>query len=403
MQWLDVIGIGEDGYEGLSSAARDALDSAELLIGGNRHHGLAPHLDVDRVHWTQPFSEMVATVTKHRPRKTALMVTGDPLWYSAGAKLLCAVPFKEVRFHPHLSAFQLACVRMGWSLADIETLTVHGRPIGQLIPYLWPDARLAVLTGGGAAVPEIAKQLVDRGYGQSEMTVLAAMGGPNESRQSGKALDWVSDHGSSSIPDFHTLCIECHADNGALVASHMPGLPDDVFETDGNFTKQEVRAVTVSMLAPRRGQLLWDVGVGSGTVAIEWMRAVRDSRAIGIDRDSKRLDLAKRNAHRLGAPRLELICGEAPAALHDLPNPDAVFLGGGISEATIEFCLRQLNSHGRLVANAVTVESENMLTNMHQTLGGALIRMTVASITSLGEQRRGWQNQMTVTQWRYYK
>lgn len=403
MQWLDVIGIGEDGFEALSLPARKALENADVIIGGDRHHALAPHLSAERIHWTRPFSKMISTVTAHRPRKTALLVTGDPLWYSAGVKLLGTVPLEEMQFHPQLSAFQLACVRMGWSLPDIETLTVHGRPIEQLIPYLRSDARLAVLTGGSEAVIAAARLLINRGYGKSKMTVLAAMGGPHEARFSRSANDWVTDENSISVPAFHTLCIECIADADLKFVSRMPGLPDQVFVTDGNFTKREIRAMTVSMLAPHQGELLWDIGVGSGTVAIEWMRAARDSRAIGIDHNPVRIEMARRNALQLGVPGLELIQGQVPEALDGLPAPDAVFLGGGLSHESAKIVLERLRPLGRVVANAVTVESDNILAELHAIYGGDLTRLAVSRAKPLGRGQRGWHNHMTVTQWRYTK
>lgn len=403
MQWLDVIGIGEDGFEALSLPSRKALENADVIIGGDRHHALTPHLDAERIHWPRPFSKMIATVTAHRPRKTALLVTGDPLWYSAGAKLLGTVPLKEMQFHPQLSAFQLACVRMGWSLPDIETLTVHGRPIEQLIAYLRSGARLAVLTGGSDAVIAAARLLIDRGYGKSEMTVLAAMGGPHEIRFSHSANDWVTDKDSISVPAFHTLCIECIADANLKFVSRMPGLPDQVFVTDGNFTKREIRAVTVSMLAPYQGELLWDIGIGSGTVAIEWMRAARGSRAIGIDHNPARIEMARRNALQLGVPGLELIQGQVPEALDGLPAPNAVFLGGGLSHESAKIALERLRPFGRIVANAVTVESDNILAELHSVYGGDLTRLAVSCAKPLGRDQRGWHNHMTVTQWRYTK
>ncbi len=402
MRWLDVIGIGEDGYSALSVPARAALEEAEVIIGGDRHHALAPHLDAERIRWSGPFSEMVSAVTAFRPRRTALLVTGDPLWYSAGAKLLGQLPPDELRFFPQISAFQLACARMGWSLADIETLTAHGRPMEQIIPFMRPDARLAVLTGGSGAAFEAARLLVDNGLGGSRITVLAAMGGPREARLSGVASDWAAEYPAERIPAFHTLCIECVADQGAGVLSRYPGLPDDAFETDGNFTKQDVRAVTVCMLAPRRGALLWDIGTGSGTVAVEWMRAARDSRAVGVDPDRKRIELARRNAVKLGAPAFQLIEGRAPPALEGLPPPDAVFIGGGLSRETAAAAMDKLRPHGRLVANAVTVESESILAGLHSAHGGDLVRIAVAHAGPVGG-RRGWRGNMPVTQWRYSK
>ena len=402
MYWLDVIGIGEGGYSTLSSQSRHALETAEVIIGGERHHALAPQLAAERLRWPSPFSKMIHTVVSHRPRKTALLVTGDPLWYSAGAKLLGRIPLDEVRFHPQLSAFQLACARMGWSLADIETLTAHGRPMEQIIPYVQPGAQLAVLTSGSDAAFEAAQLLVDSGFGNSQITVLASLGGPTEKRLNGIAAKWAVDDPTEMVPAFHTLCIECIADQFSRVLLQDRGLPDDAFETDGNFTKREVRAIVVCMLAPQRGGLLWDIGTGCGTVAIEWMRAARDSRAIGIEKNSKRVRLAKRNAKKLGAPALKLIEGTAPEALDGLPQPDAIFIGGGLSQKTVVKAVENLRPFGRLVANAVTLESEAILIGLERIYGGELIRIAVSHAESLGKVR-GWRSQMPVTQWRFVK
>ena len=398
--WLDVVGIGEDGFERLAPAARAAPENAEVIIGGDRHHALAPHLHAERIHWPDPFSKMTATIMRHRGRRTAVLVTGDPLWYSAGARIARTVPNGEVRFHPQISAFQLACARMGWSLADTETLTAHGRPAGQIIPWMRPGARLLVLTGGSEAPGELARLLLASGFGASAVTVLAALGGPKEQRLSATAADWAAEDPAARIPAFHTVCIECASDPSSRPLSRGPGLPDDAFETDGNFTKREVRAVSVCMLAPERGALLWDIGTGCGTVAIEWMRAARDSRAIGIDPNQDRLELARGNAARLGAPALRLIHGSAPEALDDLPDPDAVFIGGGLTAGLAAKALERLRPFGRLVANAVTLESEAVLAELHAARGGELARLSCARAGPLGGGR-GWRGHMPVTQWRY--
>ena len=398
--WIDVIGIGEDGLAGLSEPALAALERAEVIIGGNRHHDLAPDLKAERVRWPEPFSLMMERIEGYRGRRVALLVTGDPLWYSAGTRIAREYPLSEACFHPQLSAFQLACARMGWSVADTETLTVHGRPAEQIVPWFAPEARLAVLTSGIEDPGAIAGLLVDNGFGPSRLTVLAALGGPDEQRLSGIAEEWARDNPRDSVPPFHTLCIECQSAPGTVPVPRGPGLPDHVFETDGNFTKQELRAITVCALAPRRHALLWDVGTGCGTVAIEWMRSARDAQAIGIDRNAKRLDLAKGNARRLGAPRLRLVEGVAPDALSDLPDPDAVFVGGGLDPDLFEAAIARLRPCGRLVANAVTLEGESILAAQHRMRGGELTRISVARAARLGRST-GWRQFMPITQWRF--
>ncbi len=390
--WLDVIGIGEDGWAGLSPAARARLEVAEVIVGGPRHHGLVPDLPGERLEWPSPFRELAAEIATLRGRRVAVLVTGDPLWYSAGALFFRHFSPDEVTFYPHLSAFQLAAARMKWSLADVETLTVHGRPAEQAIPFFAHGARLLILTQDGSSPARIGQLLTDCGLGASKLTVLSAMGGSDEGRIEGRADSWTT-----PAPDFHLLAVECIGEIGATVPPRT-GLPDDAFEHDGKMTKREVRALTVSALAPRRGQMLWDIGVGCGSVAIEWMRAARDMRAVGIDNQPARLAMAGANAVRLGAPRLDLRQGRAPEALADLPTPDAIFIGGGLSEDVAGAALAALPDHGRLVANAVTLESETLLSTLHARHGGSLIRVSVSRAEPVGPYR-GWKPLMPVTQW----
>ena len=399
-QWLDVIGIGEDGWAGLSEDARSALRKAEVVIGGNRHHNLAPELKAERVRWPEPFSRTANFISSYRGRQVAMLVTGDPLWYSAGAKIARQLSDGEIRFHPQLSAFQLACCRMQWSLADVETLTVHGRPVEQIIPWFAPHARLIVLTGGNADPGAIARLLDERGFGPSRIAVMAALGGPREEHLHGTAEEWAREDPEEQIPVFHTLCIECLPSAESVPLPRGPGLPDDAFETDGNFTKQDVRAVTVSALAPRNGEVLWDIGTGCGTVAVEWLRAARDAVAFGVDPNNSRLQLARRNSLKLGAPRLIPVNGKAPGALSDLPDPDAVFVGGGLGIELVDIVMSRMRPHGRLVANAVTLDSESLLADLYRIHGGELVRISVQRATRLGGTT-GWRPYMPVTQWRW--
>lgn len=398
--WIDVVGIGEDGLEGLAEPAISALRRAEVIIGGRRHHGLAAGFGGERVKWPEPFSEMTGTIGQYRGRRVAILVTGDPLWYSAGARIAREFPAEETRFHPQLSAFQLACSRLRWSIADTETLTVHGRPVQQIVPWFAEGARLAVLTGGSGDPGAIADLLTANGFANSELTVLAALGGPDEKCMSGVAENWEDENPGESVPPFHTLCIECRAAEGAIPLPRGPGLPDSAFETDGNFTKREVRAITLSALAPRRHALLWDIGTGCGTIAIEWMRIAADSGAIGLDPNATRLELARRNALKLGTPHLKLVEGAAPEALADLPDPDSVFVGGGLQPEVFEVAMARLKPFGRIVANAVTLESEELLARLHRSRGGELVRVSVARAADLGGPR-GWRPLMPVTQWRW--
>jgi precorrin-6Y C5,15-methyltransferase (decarboxylating) len=286
---------------------------------------------------------------------------------------------------------------MGWSMADLETLTVHGRPVEQMIAYIQPGQRLLILTTGSDTPNRIAKFLTERGFGRSRMTVLAAMGGSEEALFEGKAESW-----KQTVPEFNTLAVDCIPDKEAALLPRVPGLADDLFQHDGTMTKREVRAVTLAKLMPMRGALLWDVGCGCGSVAVEWMRAARYTRAIGVEPRADRRLMAAANALALGTPGLELIEGRAPDDLEGLPQPDAVFIGGGLGEAAIDACWAALRPLGRLVCNAVTLESEMLLIDLHRKYGGELIKLQINRAEPVGPYR-GWRAHMPVTQWSLIK
>ncbi|MCB1458178.1 MAG: precorrin-6y C5,15-methyltransferase (decarboxylating) subunit CbiE [Nitratireductor sp.] len=393
--WMDVIGIGEDGMDGLSPAARALVESAEVIIGGDRHHQLSANVSAERVAWPSPFDAMIDTMKSFRGRRLVVLVTGDPLWFSVGARMLRSIPADEIRFHPQLSAFQWASCRLGWSLPDIELLTIHGRPAEQFLPHVAPGVKMILLTKDATSPATVAALLTQRGYGESAMTVLGALGGPRETRQDGFAREWAVD--APEFPAFHVLAIDLVAGEGAQILPRT-GLPDSVFEHDGKMTKQAVRALTLAKLVPHRDGLLWDIGSGCGSVAIEWMRAAPEARAIGIEPRIDRRAVSARNAIALGTPALKLIEGQAPEALAGLPAPDAVFLGGGLSEAVFEASFSALKPFGRLVANAVTLESEAILLKLFERHGGELVRIATQSADPVGPYH-GWRAAMPVTQW----
>jgi precorrin-6Y C5,15-methyltransferase (decarboxylating) len=396
--WLDIIGIGEDGMAGLSADAIGRLEAAEILIGGDRHHLLTENIKAKRLSWPSPFDAMLDEIKSHRGKNLAILVTGDPLWFSAGARIARVIPTEEIRFHPQISAFQWAACRMGWSMADIETVTVHGRAAEQIIPHFAPGVRIFALTKDRTSPGDVARLLSARGFGQSRLTVLAALGGPEEQRIYGIAESW-----DQEVPDFHVLAIECVASAVATNFSRIGGLADDAFEHDGQMTKRVVRAATLSALQPYPDAVLWDIGCGCGSVAIEWMRAARGAMAIGIECDPGRLEMAKRNATVLGVPKLKLVEGIAPTALKDLPTPDAVFIGGGLTgKGVFETAFDRLRPLGRLVANAVTLESEARLVALYEKHGGTLDRISASEAVAVGRYH-GMKPFMSVTQWTMVK
>ena len=390
--WLQIVGIGEDGMAGLSSDARNAVENAEIIIGGDRHHLLSGQVQAQRVSWPSPFDALIDQIIGFKGKRLVVLVTGDPLWYSVGARITKSIAPAQIQFHPQLSAFQWAACRLGWSLADIETLTVHGRPVEQIVPSFAPGARILALTRDGDSPAEIAGLLRQAGYGESTLTVLASLGGPQESKIEGNARDWSAD-----VPDFHVLAIDCIADADAVILPRS-GLPDRCYEHDGMLTKQALRALAIAKLVPVRGGLLWDIGAGCGSVGIEWMRSAPEARAISIEPHAERREMAARNAKALGAPALRVVDGWAPQKLAELPPPDAIFIGGGLSEATADACFDAIKAHGRIVAHAVTLESESVLAAIHAKHGGELVRLAAQILEPVG-RLHGWKPAMPVTQW----
>ncbi len=395
--WLHIVGIGEDGPDGLSPATRAVLEAAEFIIGGDRHPTLPAPIAARRIDWPSPFAALVETLTSLRGRRVVMLATGDPLWFSVGARVGRAIDPAEIVYHPQISAFQLAAARMGWSMADLETLTVHGRPVEQMIAFIQPDARLLILTTGSDTPGRIARFLSERGFGASRMSVFADMGGSDERR-----FDATAEHWCDEVPAFNTLAVECIAAPDAALLPRVPGLPDTMFRADETMTRQEIRAATLAKLMPMRGALLWDIGTGCGSVAIEWMRGARHTRAIGIEPRAERRAMAAANALALGTPRLELIDGSAPDALDGLAPPDAIFIGGGLDHATFDAAWAALRPLGRLVANASTPDGAALLADLHRQHGGRLVRLTLEHLDTTGDSP-GAPGLAPVTQWSLVK
>jgi len=398
-RWLSIIGMGEDGYDGLSARAKLLVEQADVIVGAERLLALTPQTSATREEWPQPFGAVVTQIKRLRGRKTVLLATGDPSNYGVARKVLEFIPFSEVEIVPHISAFSLAAARLGWSLPDCDTLTLHGRPAAQLEAFIQPGVRLIALTENGATIAEVARRLVARRFGQSRVSVLENMGGPSEKKSSFIARDYAA----SPYSDLNTIGIECVADAGAALLPRVPGLPDDAYVHDGQLTKREVRAATLSALAPTPDALLWDVGAGCGSIAIEWMRAARGARAIAIERDEDRLAMLAENADRLGVPRIRIVKGEAPAALEGLEKPDAVFIGGGMGDPGVfETSWKALKPGGRMVGNVVTLEGELHVIDLQEKHGGDLVRVDVSILSKVGNLR-ALKPRMSVLQWRATK
>jgi precorrin-6B C5,15-methyltransferase / cobalt-precorrin-6B C5,C15-methyltransferase len=394
-KWLAVVGIGEDGLAGLSNAARAAIAAAETLVGAKRHHALVPHASAQRIEWASPLGDTLGAIEKRRGTNVVVLATGDPMWFGIGATLLRHFPADEVCVLPHLSAFALAASAQGWALADVASISLHGRPISTLALHLHPTARILALTADGQAPHAIASFLVERGFGSSRISIFEHLGGPRERHFVAIARDLPP----GPYADLNTLAIECVADADAKILSRVAGLPDAAYEHDGQLTKREVRAATLAALAPLPGQTLWDVGAGNGSIAIEWLRAVANTNAIAIERDAARLGRIARNAQALGVPHLQIVAGAAPAAFAGLPAPDAIFVGGGLTTpGLVAAAWQALRPGGMFVANAVTLEGESVLAELHKTKGGEMARLAIARAETVGPHR-GWRPAMSVTQW----
>ena len=273
--WLTIVGIGEDGLDGLGAAARDAVEAAETLVGGARHLAMVPPDGRERLEWPRPFSGLAEELRARAGRRVCVLATGDPFCYGVGTVIARHVPLDEMRVHPAPSAFSLACARLGWSLPDVETLTLHGRPPATFRAAIGPGARVLVLSHDAATPAAIAEMLRDAGHGESRVVVLEHLAGADERVRETTARGFALD----DVRDFNTVAVECAAAPDAPLLARVPGLPDDAFEHDGQLTKRAVRAAALAALAPCPGQLLWDVGAGCGSVGIEWMRAARGARA----------------------------------------------------------------------------------------------------------------------------
>ncbi len=388
--WLTVIGIGDDGLDGLAPAIRALIGTAELLVGGDRHQAMVTATSAERLTWEGGVHRAAEQVARWRGRRVVVLATGDPMWFGGGANLARAFGPDEMTVIPHPGAYSLAATRMLWPLADVVCATVHGRPIEGLNLFIHPGARLLVLSRDGDTPAQAAALLTQRGFGPSPVTVLEHLGGPNERRLDGIAEDWAHPR----CADLNTLAIECRPGPRPRLLPPVPGLPDTCFESDGQLTKREVRAATIAALAPLPGQTLWDVGAGSGSIAIEWLRSApryriargAEATAVAIERDPGRCAAIAHNAAALGVPQLHIVHGEAPDALAGLSAPpDSIFLGGGAARpGLLERCWDLLAPGGRLVANVVTLDATARLIDFRKHHGGELTRLAISRAEPVG-------------------
>ncbi len=396
---VTVIGIGDDGWAGLTGEAQAALRGAPAIAGGGRQLALLPDLAGRRIPLPSPLLPQLDELIAANPG-LCLLASGDPMLHGIGATLARRLGAGRIRVLPAVSSVALACARLGWAEHETDVVSVVSRPPEAILPAVQPGTRLLVLCRDGTTPAALAALLTDRGWAATQITVLEHLGGPAE-RTRGPFRA-----GSPEPGPFADLCVTalaCEPDAAASVLPRVPGLPDGAYESDGQITRREIRAVALAALAPGPGQLLWDVGAGSGSIGIEWMRADQRCRAVAVEARPDRADRLERNAARLGVPGLQVVRGVAPAALAGLATPDAVFIGGGLTaDGVVDACWQALPGGGRLAAHAVTIESEAVLQRWQRTAGGQLVKMAVSYQAPLGGFT-AWRPALPITQWQATK
>lgn len=391
--WLTVVGLGEDGPAGLSGASLRALQDAEVIMGPARHLSLLPDATAQRIEWPVPFADGLPILKGLRGRRVAVLASGDPFWFGAGSVIAREFPVAEWQSLPAASTFSLVANRLGWALEHVLCMGLHAAPMTRLRPHLAPGQRAIILLRDGAAVTELARFLGNHGFRESHLWVFEAVGGPRE-RMTPIRADAVSEPGF-----LHPVAVAVEFAGSGLVLPSCSGLDDGFFDSDGQITKRPMRALALSALAPRPDELLWDIGGGSGSVAVEWCLSHSKCNAISIEPRSDRTARIRTNADNLGVDRLQVVEGAAPSALNGLPLPQAVFVGGGLSDALMDDLTARLPAGTRLVCHAVTLESDAVLMNWSARIGGELLRVALSEAAPLGA-KRGWKSAYPVVQWR---
>ncbi len=391
--WLTIIGWGESGIAGLTQASRDALEQAELVFGARRHLEVLPALSVGVREWPVPFADGIPDILAERGRPVVMLVSGDPFWFGAGTVLAKYLSPDEWVAQPAPSTFSLAAAKLGWGIESLQCLGLHAAPVTRVRPCLQPQHRLIVLLRDGNAVADLACCIEQWGFGPSQLHILEALGGERE------RIRTVHSHDALPMDIQHPVAVALEVAGKGPAVPRTSGIPDHFFDHDGQITKQPVRAVTLSALAPQAGERLWDIGTGSGSIAIEWLLADPRNQAIAFDTSAERTARAQSNASALGVDWLQVVHGRVPEALEGQAVPDAVFIGGGLSQALLETLWSCLPEGVRIVANAVTLESETLLVHWQHQKGGDLLRLEVSTAGAIGP-RRGWQANYPIVQWR---
>ena len=406
-RWLTVIGVGEEGEHGLTAEAQSAIQSAAYIFGAARLLAkVACPATAHVIPWPSPLSAGIGLLLqqRHTPR-TVVLVSGDPFHYGLGGWLVERIPLHEMIIMPSVSSISHACARLGWLQQHTTVLSLHGRNEAALYRVLEHGQRVLVLTSDAEAPHRLVDMLCAAGFGSSSITLLEALGGDQERCLHLQAEQWHSMLGQSDLHPLNIMALELVADHPALCHGLVPGRSDTLFEHDGQITRSDVRAVTLAHLQPHPAEHLWDLGAGSGAVAIEWLRAASSMTATAVERHPARCESIQRNAQRFGVPHLQLLACDLhseASALDSLPVPNAIFIGGGASHTLVKYCMSRLADHGRLVINAVTLETEQLLYRLQEQSGGQLSRMAMEYVEPLGRMH-GWKPVRTITQWCWQK
>jgi precorrin-6B C5,15-methyltransferase / cobalt-precorrin-6B C5,C15-methyltransferase len=392
---VTVVGIGDDGWDGLTETARAALRQAPVIVGSTRQLGLLPDLGVRRQPLPSSLLSQLDDLVASNPG-LCLLASGDPMLHGLGATLARRLGAGRLRVLPAVSSVALACARLGWAGHEVDVVSLVSLPVEVVLPAVQPGGRAIVLCRDGGTPAALARLLADRAWGDSELTVLEHLGGEAE-QVTGPVR--AAAMGDGRYAELAVVALVGVPGREAVVLPRIPGLPDDAYESDGQLTRREARALALAALAPGPGQLLWDVGAGSGSIGIEWMRVDARCRAVAMERRHDRAERVRRNATNLGVPDLEVVCGDAPEVLSGLPGPDAVFVGGGVTaDGLLETCWERLEPGGRLVAHAVTIESEAVLHRWQRAVGGHLVRLAASHAGPLGGFT-AWRPALPITHW----
>lgn len=394
--WLHIIGVSEAGIAELSASNRALISTAKTVFAAKRFLSQIGKKETQaHVKWQAPFVTMTNKIIAERGTPTVILASGDPNWYGIGATLSRHLAPTDFQVYPALSSFQLAAAELNWPLQNIQTISLHGRSVNALNMSLFPGARILALTSNSAALTEICELLERRKYGHSNLNVLENLGGSKQVSHTFLACQFDQ----QNIGELYVLAIDCVADLDTPLLPLVPGLPDETYDHDGLLTKRHVRAISVSSLAPYPGALLWDIGAGSGSIGIEWMRAAKGALAICFEKQALRCEALQTNANNLGVPQLQIVMGDALENLADKPSPDAIFLGGNVADDDLfEACWAALKPGGKLVANAVTIQSIIALTKRQKTIGGDLFSIAISQNQPLGKSDI-MQPKLPVTQW----